>query len=68
MSTEKKETGVKNLVSVLATSTPVTGTREEVVEAAKSIGTVETVETAEIGKDDKESKGEYPNLAQVPCI
>ena len=35
---------------------PVTGTREEVVEAA------------EVGKDGKGSEGEYPNLAQVPYI
>ena len=49
-------------MSVSATSTPVTGTREEVVEAAESVGTIK------VGKDDEESEGEYPNLAQVPCI
>ena len=58
----EEETGVKKLVSVLATSTPVTGTREEAIEVAKSI------EAAEIGKDDEESKSEYPNFARVPCI
>ena len=58
----EEEIEVKKLVSVLATSTPVTGTREEAVEAA------EFVETIRIGKDDEESKGEYPNLARVPCI
>ena len=58
---ESKER-VKKLVSVLATSTPVTGTREE------SVGTTKAVETAKVGNDSKESKGEYPNLAQVPCI
>ena len=42
---------VKKLVSVLAISTPMIGTREEMVE------------TAEVGKDGDESKGEYPNLA-----
>ena len=47
---------------------PVTGTREEVVEAAESVGTTDAVETAKVGKDDEESKGEYPNLAQVLCI
>ena len=45
-----------------------TETREEAVEAVKSIGTADAIETAEIGKDNKESKGEYPNLARVPCI
>ena len=39
-----------------------TGTREE------SIGTDKAVETVEIGKDGKEDKSEYLNLAQVPCI
>ena len=53
---------IKKLVSVLPTSTPVIETREETVE------TVGAVETAEVGKDDKKSKGKYPNLAQVPCI
>ena len=53
---------VKKLVSVSASSTPVTGIREETVETA------EAVETAEDGKDGDESEGEYPNLAQVLCI
>ena len=53
---------IKKLVSVLATSTSVTETKE------KTIETAETVKTAEVGKDGKESKDEYPNLAQVPCI
>ena len=40
-------------MSVLLTSTPVTGTREDKeVEAAKSVGTVK------VSKDDKKSKGE----------
>ena len=52
----------KKLVLVSATSTPVTETREETVETAK------TVESAEVAKDSAESKGEYPNLARVPCI
>ena len=64
----KEETGVKKLVSVSATSTPVTETRKEAVEAAKSVRTANTIETAEVGKDNKESKGEYSNLAQVTCI
>ena len=51
--------GAKKLVSVLATSMPVTETRREAFE---------TAETAREGKDGKESKGEYPNLAQVPYI
>ena len=68
MSAEEEETGVKKLVSVSATSTPVTGTREEAVEAAESVGTVKAVETAKVGKDNKESESKYPNLAQVPCI
>ena len=64
----KEETRVKKLVSVLAISTPVTGTREEAVEVAESIEITKTVKTAEVGKDGEDSKGEYPNLAQVPCI
>ena len=55
MSTEFKG-AVKKLVSVLATSTPVTETREE------EVGTVEA------GKDGEESEGEYRNLTRVPCI
>ena len=47
---------VKKLVSVLVTTTPVTGTREK------------TDETAEVGKNNNKSEGECPNLAQVPCI
>ena len=47
---------VKKLVSVSATSTPVTGTRER------------AVETVRVDKNDKKSKSEYPNLAQIPCI
>ena len=43
-------------MSVLATSTPVTKTKEEAVEAAA------------VGKDGTESKSKYPNLAQVSCI
>ena len=53
---------VKKLVSVSATSTPVSGIREEKVE------TTEAVETAKVGKDGNESESEYPNLARVPCI
>ena len=49
-------------MSVSTTSTLVTGTRKETVE------TVEAVEIVEVNKDGKESKGEYLNLAQVPCI
>ena len=50
----------KKLVLVLATSTPVTETREEAV--------AEAVESTKVGKDSAENKCEYPNLAQVPCI
>ena len=67
MSSEE-ETKVKKLVSVSATSTPVTETRKEAVEAAKSIGTADAVEIAKVDKDNKESKGVYPNLARVPYI
>ena len=50
-------------MSVSATSTPVTETREETVETA------EAVEAAETGKDGGKSKGEYPdNLVRVLCI
>ena len=55
-------------MSVLATSTPVIGTREEGVEAIKAIGTTEAIEGVEIGEEDKKSKGEYPKLVRVPCI
>lgn len=48
----------KKRVLVLATSMPMTMTREETVETAK------TIETADIDKDGKQSKVEYPkNLA-----
>ena len=54
----KFEAQVKNLVSVLVTSTPVIETREEAVETAKAAG-----------KDGKESEGEYSkNLAWFLCI
>ena len=54
----------KKLVSVLATSTLVTETREEMVETA------EAVEFAEVSKDGAESKGSeinaiYPTLARM---
>ena len=52
----------QKLVSVSLTSTLVTRTRKETVETA------EAIETAKIAKDGEESKGEYPNLAQVLCI
>ena len=55
MSSES-EGGLKKLVSVSATSTLVTETKEEVVE------------TAEVGKGRKEGEGEYWNLMRVPCI
>ena len=44
---------------VLATFILVIETRREAIE---------TTEIAEEGKEGEESKGEYPNLAQVPCI
>ena len=66
----------KKLVSILAASTQVTGTREETVESTKAIETIETIETAEvvktakavgtarINKDGEESESKYPkNLA-----
>ena len=52
----KSEGGVKKLVSVLVTCTPVIETSVEAVEAAK------------VGKDSVKSEVEYPNLAWVPCI
>ena len=39
-----------------------TETKEEMVDIA------EAIESAKVSKDGTESKGEYPNLAQVPCI
>ena len=59
---------VKKLVSVLATSLLVTGTRAETVEAGETDKTLEAVGTAEVGKDGDESKGECPNLIRVLCI
>ena len=56
----------KKLVLILATSTPVTKTREEAV--AEAVKTAKAIESIEVGKDGAESKGEYPNLTQVPCI
>lgn len=50
---EKK---LKKLVSVLATSMPVSRTREEVVETFKIAKTAEAIETAGAGKDGEESK------------
>ena len=55
MSSES-EGAVKKLVSVSATSMPVTETRE------KEVG------TAEASKDGEESEGGYRNLTRVPCI
>ena len=49
----------KKLVSVLATSTTVTETRGEAIEAAEIVGE---------DRNDEENKGVYPNLVQVPCI
>ena len=52
--------GYKKLVSVLATSTLVTGTRKEAVDI---------IGTAQASKDGKKSKSKYlENLAQVLCI
>ena len=59
---------VKKLVSVSATSTPVTRTRVETVETAEAVKTAKTVGTAKVGEDGNESKGECPNHAQVLCI
>ena len=55
-------------MSVLEIFTPVIKTKKDVIESAKAIETAETVETAEVGEENKESKGEYPNLTRVPCI
>ena len=75
-----KASKAKKLVLVLATSPPVTGTREETFETAEAVETAKAVETAEViktaeaiefakvGKNGVESKGDYLNLAQVPCI
>ena len=65
----------KKLVSVSATSTPVTDTQEETVETVKAVETAEVVETAKAvetagtDKDGKESEGKYlENIILVPCI
>lgn len=54
---------VKKLVSVLATSTLMTRTREEAIEA------IEIAETVGVSKDGKENEDKYlENLVQVLCI
>ena len=59
----------KKLVSVLASSTLVTGTKKKTVETIKAIETTKAVETAGADKDDKKSKSKYPkNLVRVLCI
>ena len=59
----------KKLVSVLATSTSVTETKEETIETAETVETAKADEIVGTGKDGRKSKGEYPeNLAQIPCI
>ena len=58
----------KKLMSVSATSTPVTEARDKADETAEAIEIVEAVESIEVGKGRAESKGEYPSLARVPCI
>ena len=55
-------------MSVSKTSIPVTGNKEEAIEAAKFVKIAEAIETVGVGKDGKESKGEYPNLARVLSI
>lgn len=53
----KSEEKAKKLVKVLAASTPMTGTGEEVAEFARA------------GKDRKKSEDKFlENLAQVSCI
>ena len=47
-------------MSILTTSTPVTGTKEEAVETAKTAETAKAIETAGAGKNGKKSEGEYP--------
>lgn len=74
-SKSKKE--VIKLLSVLATFTPVTRTKEkadETVETGKTAEAVKTakaIETAGAGKDGKENRNSENlklNLARVPCI
>ena len=55
-------------MSVSATSTPVTGTRAETVEATQAVETAEAIGTAKVNEDGDKSEGECPNLARVPCI
>ena len=50
-------------MSVSATSTPVTRTRAETIEAIEAVETAEAIETAEVGENGNESEGECPNLA-----
>ena len=71
----ESEKRVKKLVSVSATSTSMTGTREKAVKNAetgkttKAVETAKAIKTAGADKDGKERKSEYlENLARVPCI
>ena len=57
------------LVSVSATSTSLTVTREKTIETPKAVEISKAMETAKTGKDGKKSKNEYPeNLTRVLCI
>lgn len=71
----KSEERVKDLMSVLVTSMPVTRIRVKAVEkaeidkTAKAIETAKTIKTAGAGKNGKWSEGEYlENLVQLPYI
>ena len=59
----------KKLLSVLATSTPITETRDQTVETDEIVETAKDVETVGTSKDGKKSESGYPeNLVQVLCI
>ena len=63
-----KASEAKKLVSVLATSIPLTETREKTIETAKAVEIAKAVETAkavksaQTGKDGKKNKDVYPEI------
>ena len=63
-----KASEVKKLVSVLATSTPVTEARKKADEIVEAVETAEAIEFTEVSKGEAESKDKYLSLAQVPYI
>lgn len=62
------DNGFKWLVLVSATLTPVTRTKEEAVEANRTIEAPRTIEIAETSKNKTKNKQYSESLLQVLCI